>query len=172
MRVPPARRGGETFAVRLQEKAKQGLPFERQNMCPAGTGAFLLSSLGRLRGGVAKFSRQDFKRKEDRACPLREVFCALRARGLYFVLVWAACAAGGRWGPVRGCRPSEAPSALPPDDPAGFVVYPTLPRTGLQGPSISHHSTRAARLLLRELPRSARRSPCAPRNAINCLHAE
>ena len=34
----------------------------------------------------------------------------------------AACAAGGRWGPVRGCRPSEAPSALPPDDPAGLVV--------------------------------------------------
>ena len=26
-------------------------------------------------------------------------------------------------GPVRGCRPSEAPSALPPDDPAGIFVY-------------------------------------------------
>ena len=26
-------------------------------------------------------------------------------------------------GPVRGCRPSEAPSALPPDDPAGLVAY-------------------------------------------------
>ena len=90
------------------------------------------------------------------ACSLRDIFSALRARRLFFNLVWAACAAGGRWGPVRGCRPSEAPSALPPDDPAGFVVYPTLPRTGLQGPSISHHSTRAARLLLRELPRYAR----------------
>ena len=43
--------------------------------------------------------------------------------GFSFYVVWAACAAGGRWGPVRGCRPSEAPSALPPDDPAGLVVY-------------------------------------------------
>ena len=33
-----------------------------------------------------------------------------------------ATSGGGRWGPVRGCRPSEAPSALPPDDPAGLVV--------------------------------------------------
>ena len=37
-------------------------------------------------------------------------------------VVWAA-SGGGRWGPVRGCRPSEAPSALPPDDPAGLVAY-------------------------------------------------
>ena len=64
---------------------------------------------------------------------MREVFCALRARGLYFVLVWAACAAGGRWGPVRGCRPSEAPSALPPDDPAGLVVYPHSHGVALKG---------------------------------------
>ena len=42
--------------------------------------------------------------------------------GFSFYAVWAACAAGGRWGPVRGCRPSEAPSALPPDDPAGLVI--------------------------------------------------
>ena len=34
-----------------------------------------------------------------------------------------ATSGGGRWGPVRGCRPSEAPSALPPDDPAGLVAY-------------------------------------------------
>ena len=54
---------------------------------------------------------------------MRGGFCALRARELFYILVWAACAAGGRWGPVRGCRPSEAPSALPPDDPAGLVVY-------------------------------------------------
>ena len=48
-------------------------------------------------------------------------FCTLRVRGLFFILIWAA-SGGGRWGPVRGCRPSEAPSALPPDDPAGLVV--------------------------------------------------
>ena len=103
---------------------------------------------------------------------MRDGFCALRHGGFSFCVVLAACAAGGRWGPVRGCRPSEAPSALPPDDPAGFVVYPTLPRTGLQGPSISHHSTRAARLLLRELPRCARGSPSAPRNASMRLRVE
>jgi hypothetical protein len=153
---PPALWGGETFAARLQEKAKQGLPFEWWLLCPAGTAAFLCFSLCRLRGGEAKLSRQGFKRKQGRACPLNGGLCALRAQGLFFILAWAACAAGGRWGPVRGCRPSEAPSALPPDDPAGFVVYPTLPRTGLQGPSISHHSARAARRRLRELPRFAR----------------
>ena len=86
-----------------------------------------------------------YGKKKSRACPLRGGLCALWARGLFFVLVWAACAAGGRWGPVRGCRPSEAPSALPPDDPAGLAVYfhshgsafkglpyPTIPR-GLRG---------------------------------------
>ena len=41
---------------------------------------------------------------------------------------------GGRQrGPVRGCRPSEAPSALPPDDPAGFVVYPHSHGLALRG---------------------------------------
>ena len=32
------------------EKAKQGLSFEWRLVCPAGTGAFLYCSLGRLRG--------------------------------------------------------------------------------------------------------------------------
>ena len=51
-------------------------------------------------------------------------FLSACGRGAFLLLfIWAACAAGGRWGPVRGCRPSEAPSALPPDDPAGLVVY-------------------------------------------------
>jgi hypothetical protein len=94
---------------------------------------------------------------------LRGGLCALRARGLFFILVWAA-SGGGRWGPRGAARHNpfgEAPSALPPDDPAEFVVHPTLLRTSLKGPSMSHHSARAARPLLRELPRFARRSPCA-----------
>ena len=95
-------------------------------------------------GGEAKLSLQGFKRKQSRACPLRDGFCALWAQGLFFYVIWAA-SGGGRWGPVRGCRPSEAPSALPPDDPAGLVVplrshglapegfpYSTIPR-GLRG---------------------------------------
>ena len=77
---------------------------------------------------------------------MRVIFCACGYGSFsFFGGAWAACAAGGRWGPVRGCRPSEAPSALPPDDPAGLVVsfhshglarkgfpYPTIPR-GLRG---------------------------------------
>ena len=89
-----------------------------------------------------------------------------------FYVVWAACAAGGRWGPVRGCRPSEAPSALPPDDPAGPSIFhqsprfPTAPATGrFHWLSNSHQSARAARLLLRELP-SLRSGDLPARRAI------
>ncbi len=53
-------------------------------------------------------------------CPAGTGACSLFA-------IWAACAAGGRRGPVRGCRPSEAPSALPPDDPAGLSIYRQSP---------------------------------------------
>ena len=52
--------------------------------------------------------------------------------GFSFSAVLAA-SGGGRWGPVRGCRPSEAPSALPPDDPAGLVVYPHSHGLALKG---------------------------------------
>ena len=107
------------------EAMKQGLSFERGFLCPAGTEAFFICCLGRLRRGLGRrgHARRALQKKLSKACTLRVVFCALRARWLIFVLVWAACAAGGRRGPVRGCRPSEAPSALPPDDPAGLVVY-------------------------------------------------
>ena len=143
-----------------------GLVARLNGMCPAAWRHFLLCSFVQpaRRAGVRACSCILACRSIERHVPCGH-------EGFSFSAVLAA-SGGGRWGPVRGCRPSEAPSALPPDDPAGFVVYPTLPRTGLQGPSISHHSTRAARLLLRELPRCARRSPCAPRNAITCLHAE
>ena len=40
------RRGGETFAARLQEEAKQGLSSERRLVCPAGTRAFLFMLFG------------------------------------------------------------------------------------------------------------------------------
>ena len=96
------------------------------------------------------------------------VFVPCGARGLFFIFVWAACAAGGRWGPVRGCQTQSfwrGPLCTPPGRPRWACRTSSLPRVSLQGPSISHHSTRAARPLLRELPRSARRSPCAPRNA-------
>ncbi len=66
------------------ERVRQSLSFERCLLCPADTGAFTFFNLGRLRGGVAKLSRQDFKRKQGRACPLRGGVCALRARGLFF----------------------------------------------------------------------------------------
>ena len=66
------------------------------------------------------------------------------------MLFWPPTRRAAR-GPVRGCRPSEAPSALPPDDPAGFRIS-SLPRGSRTGFSISRHFARAARLLLRELP--------------------
>ena len=50
-----------------------------------------------------------------------------------FYVLLAACAAGGKAGPVMGLRPSEAPSALPPDDPAGLVVYPNSHGLALKG---------------------------------------
>ena len=89
-----ARRAAWVCTASTMKKAKQGLSFENMLLRPAGTGAFLYSSLGRLREevrvcatGVLKIIKQ--------ACPLRGGLCALRARGLFFILVWAACAAGG-----------------------------------------------------------------------------
>ena len=49
----------------------------------------------------------------------RHVPCGHGGTSFYVDL---AASGGGRWGPVRGCRPSEAPSALPPDDPAELVA--------------------------------------------------
>ena len=120
----PARRDGETSAARLQEKAKQGLSFERWFVCPAGTAAFLLFSLGRLRGG-----RQ------------------MGASG--------GCQTQSFW---RG------PLCTPPGRPRWACRIPPLPRAGRQGLSKRHNSARAARPLLRELPRCARDLP--PRRAM------
>ena len=50
------------------------------------------------------------------------VFCALRARGFFIYLVWAAFAAGGKAGPVMGLRPLLGPPCIPPEAP------PFLPR--------------------------------------------
>ena len=73
---------------------KAGLSFERGECAQRGQKLMFLCCLGRLRGevrvcatGVLKIIKQ--------ACPLRGGLCALRARGLFFILVWAACAAGG-----------------------------------------------------------------------------
>ena len=71
--------------------------------------------------------------KKPFAAKARRAFCRSVARYFFqlaqpysflfpMLFIWAA-SGGGRWGPVRGCRPSEAPSALPPDDPAGLVAY-------------------------------------------------
>ena len=42
------------YAMDALKKAKQGLSFERWLLYPAGTGAFFLFNLGRLRGGRAE----------------------------------------------------------------------------------------------------------------------
>ena len=82
---------------------------------------------------------------------MRDGFCALRARRLF-----AFCSLGrlrrGQGGAGYGAAPPSRPPLHPPrSTPLGFSRF--------------RHSTRAARLLLRELPRCARRSPSAPRNA-------
>ncbi|MBB5144037.1 hypothetical protein HNQ38_002145 [Desulfovibrio intestinalis] len=58
------------------------------------------------------------------ACSLKGECCALRARRLFLPLVWPPTRRRQK-GPVRGCRPSEAPSALPLDDPAGLSYIST-----------------------------------------------
>ncbi|SCM72976.1 hypothetical protein KL86DES1_20953 [uncultured Desulfovibrio sp.] len=81
-------------------------------------------------------------------------------RGVFiFSVVLAAYAARGKAGPVMGLRPLLGPPCIPPEAP-------------LLGLSCYRDLTRAARLLLRELPRCARRSPCAPRNASVRLRVE
>ena len=73
--------------------------------------------LCRLRGGQGFVLAREFL-----ACRSIERHVPCGHCGFSFYVVLAA-SGGGRWGPVRGCRPSEAPSALPPDDPAGLVAY-------------------------------------------------
>ena len=117
---------GERF-----EEIKQGLSFERWLLCPAGTGAFFYFSLGRLRGGRRGYARRALRKKQSRVCPLRISFCALRARGLFFILVWAASGVG-KAGPVMGLRPLLGPPCIPPEAPRlGFPVS-VIPR-GLRG---------------------------------------
>ena len=62
---------------------------------------------------------------------MRDGFCALRARGLFFIVVWAA-SGGGKAGPVMGLRPLLGPPCIPPEAPRlGFPVS-AIPR-GLRG---------------------------------------
>ena len=57
-----------------------------------------------------------------RACPLGQDLCRPAGTGLILWFLFGPPARRAARGPVRGCRPSEAPSALPPDDPAGFSI--------------------------------------------------
>ena len=133
--------------------ARRELYEHRNPACPLRVGIcalrarrlFLFCCLGRLRGARQMgFRSRHFSKNKAGLSFERRLVCPAGTELLIY-LVWAACAAGGRWGPVRGCRPSEAPSALPPDDPAGLVAslhsheiafkglpYPTITR-GLRG---------------------------------------
>ena len=136
------------------EAMKQGLSFERGFLCPAGTEAFFICCLGRLRRGQGHrgHAQRALQKKLSKACTLRVVFCALRARRPFFI-----CCLGR----LRGVRQGGAGyGAAPPSRPP---LHP--PRSTPLELSNFRHYARAARLSLRELPRCARRSPCAPRNA-------
>ena len=58
------------------------------------------------------------KARLSRSWSLSGMFCALRARGLFFILVWAA-SGGGKAGPVMGLRPLLGPPCIPPEAPPG-----------------------------------------------------
>ena len=59
--------------------------------------------------GVAKLCAAGaLLKKQIGACPLRGGFCALRARWLYFILVWAACEAGRRNFCCKASRENKA----------------------------------------------------------------
>ncbi len=99
-----------------------------------GTGAFLICCLGRLRRGLGHrgHARRALQKKLSKACTLRVVFCALRARRPFLFVVWAACAACGKAGPVMGLRPLLGPPCIPPEAPRwGFPASDIL--RGLRG---------------------------------------
>ncbi len=153
-----------------------------------------LCCLGRLRGEVRVCAAGALK-KTKQGLSFERGECALRARGLSFSVVWAASGGGRGIGGMRGGRSEENKAGLSFErgecalrargifffcslgrlrrgqGGAGYGAAPPSrpplhpPRSTPLGFSRFRHSTRAARLLLRELPRSARRSPCAPRNA-------
>ena len=145
---PPARRAAWVrgraawvCTASTMKKAKQGLSFESKLLRPAGTGAFLYFSLGRLRGEVRVCATGVLK-KIKQACPLRNGFCALRARRLFFL-----CCLGRLRRGQGGAGYGAAPPSRPPLHP---------PRSTPLGLSNFRHFARAARLSLRELPRFAR----------------
>ena len=108
--VQPARQAG------LRVARVFWLVARLNGMCPTGMAAFpfMLIWPPARRAGVRACSCIRACRSIERHVP-----CGHCGFSFYVVL---AASGGGRWGPVRGCRPSEAPSALPPDDPAGLVV--------------------------------------------------
>ena len=80
---------------------------------------------GSLRGGRSE-------EKKGKACPSRCGLCALRARELSLFFIWAACAAGGKAGPVMGLRPLLGPPCIPPEAPRWGFPASDISR-GLRG---------------------------------------
>ena len=125
----PARRG--YCAARWAGNGKgKGLSFGMGNVCPAGTGACFLFSLGRLRGVKAPTGgdiarRAGLEMGRGRACPLTWGMCALRARGLFLCsLFWPPTRRAARRGRLWGCAPFSAPLASPPKHPASGFQLP------------------------------------------------
>ncbi len=107
----PCGRGG---CDALRGERRKAWPLCKTILLPCGReGFFSACYLGRLRGGQR--GRELVLWDED--------FSALRAQGLFLCSQFGPPARRAARGPVRGCRPSEAPSALPPDDPAGLSKF-------------------------------------------------
>jgi len=62
---------------------------------------------------------------------LRGGLCALRARGPFLLVVWAA-SGEGKAGPVMGLRPLLGPPCIPPEAPRWGFPLSNIPR-GLRG---------------------------------------
>ena len=142
----------QTSRVCCQATSIQSLAFVWQVLCPAGTGAFLFMlfwtpTRRAARGAYMAFASERIKP----SLPFERGGLCPAGTGLFFLCCFGRLRRG-----QGGAGYGAAPPSRPPLHP---------PRSTPLGLSRFRHSTRAARLLLRELPRCARRSPCAPRNA-------
>ena len=75
-----------------------------------------VAALGRVRLAACAAGG---KSRKDRPV-LRKAGSRPAGRKLSIVVLLAACAAGGRWGPVRGCAPPRPPLHSPRTTPRGF----------------------------------------------------
>ena len=157
---------------RSSEKANRGLSFERWLVCPAGMGAYFCFSLAACAARrMTRCASGSFKRVKLGLSFERRLLRPAGTGAFLFMLFGPPARRAADGGLLGAAAPPRPPLHSPRTTPLSLSHLFT-PTGSLQGLSRSHHSARAARLSLRELPRCARRSPCAPRNASVRLRVE